>query len=120
MCFTGLIMLIISAVRLPSYEPGGNVIMGLIIAILGFITNTFFWFRYRALTRQEFNVVIGSQQNLYRAKSFVDLVVVTALLAVAIVPSNPITRYVDIIGSIIVACYLLWTGIRTIRENSNS
>ncbi len=116
MCVTGLIMLIIAAIRLPSYEPSGNVISGLVIAILGLITNTYFWFRYRALTREEFNVVINSQQKLYRAKSFVDMCVVTALTTVAIAPSSTVTRYVDIFGSVIVAIYLVWKGIQTIRE----
>ncbi len=113
---SGVVMLTIAAFRLPSYEPYGNVIMGLVIAVLGLLTNTWFWFRYRALTREHFNVVIAAQQKLYRAKSCVDFCVVTALTAIAIAPVHPVTRYVDILGSVIVACYLLWNGLSMIRK----
>ena len=41
-----------------------------------------------------------------------DLCVVTALAAVAIAPAHPATRYVDILGSVTVAGYLLWSGLR--------
>lgn len=115
MSVTGVIMLIIAASRIVSYTPSGNVTLGLVIAILGFITNTWFWLRYRALNRETFNAVIGVQQRLYRAKSLVDMCVVTALTTVALA-STSISRYVDILGSVIVSCYLLWMGIKTIRE----
>ena len=35
----------------------------------------------------------------------------TALAAVAIAPDHPVTRYVDLLGSVVVA-YLLWSGLR--------
>jgi len=116
MACTGFMMLIIAAFRLPSYKPTGNVTMGLVIAVLGLLTNTWFWFRYRALIREQFNVIIAAQQKLYRAKSFVDFCVVVALTAIAIAPVHAVTRYVDILGSVIVACYLLWNGFGTIRK----
>jgi len=74
-----------------------------------------FYVRYRALTRERFDPVITAQQRLYAAKSGVDFCVVAALAAVAIAPSHPVTRYVDTLGSVIITCYLLWTGFRTIR-----
>jgi divalent metal cation (Fe/Co/Zn/Cd) transporter len=113
MACSGVVLLGVALSRLSVFEPGGNVIMGLIIAILGLVTNTWFWWRYRALTREQYSAVIAAQQQLYRAKASVDLCVVTALVAVAIAPAHPLTRYVDLLGSIIVAFYLLWSGLRT-------
>jgi divalent metal cation (Fe/Co/Zn/Cd) transporter len=113
MACSGVVLLGVALSRLSVFEPGGNVTMGLIIAILGLVTNAWFWWRYRALTREQYSAVIAAQQQLYRAKASVDLCVVTALVAVAIAPAHPLTRYVDLLGSIVVAIYLLWSGLRT-------
>lgn len=42
MGFSGVMMLLIAAFRLSAYKPSGNVIMGLVIAVLGLLTNTWF------------------------------------------------------------------------------
>jgi hypothetical protein len=75
--------------------------------------NGWFWRRYTTLTREQYSSVIAAQQQLYRAKASVDLCVLTALAAVAIAPAHPATRYVDILGSVTVASYLLWSGLRS-------
>lgn len=109
---SGIVMLVVAVSRFATFEPGGNVYFGLIIAILGLLTNGFFWWRYTALTQEQYSSVIASQRDLYRAKAFVDLCVVTALATVAIAPGHEATPYVDTLGSIIVACYLLLSGVR--------
>jgi divalent metal cation (Fe/Co/Zn/Cd) transporter len=114
---SGVIMLMVAVSRLSVYQPGGRVTLGLIIAALGLLTNGWFWWRYTVLTREQYSSVIAAQQGLYRAKASVDLCVVAALAAVAIAPDHPATRYVDILGSIFVAGYLLWNGIRLARSH---
>ena len=115
MIVSGLVMLVVALSRATSYEPGGNVIPGLIIAALGLLANGLFWRRYSNLNREEYSSVIAAQQGLYRAKTSVDLCVVIALTMVAIAPAYPATRYVDILGSVAVAGYLLWTGTRMLK-----
>ena len=117
MICSGFVMLFVAVSRFSTYQPGGNVYFGLAIAILGLLANSFFWYRYTILTQEQYNSVIASQRDLYRAKAFVDLCVVTALAAVAIAPDNPVTRYVDVLGSIIVAIYLLWSGLRMAQSH---
>jgi divalent metal cation (Fe/Co/Zn/Cd) transporter len=117
MLFSGTAMLIVALSRLSVYEPSGRVALGLLIAILGLLTNGWFWWRYTVLTREQFSAVIAAQQGLYRAKASVDFCVVTALAAVAIAPTHPATRYVDILGSVMVAVYLLWNGLNTARSH---
>jgi divalent metal cation (Fe/Co/Zn/Cd) transporter len=112
MICSGAVMLIIALSRLSVYEPAGRVTLGLVIAILGLLTNGYFWWRYTVLTREQYSSVIASQQKLYRAKASVDLCVVIALAAVAIAPTHPATRYIDVLGSVMVAGYLLWSGLR--------
>jgi len=114
---SGVVMLVITLSRLSAFEPGGNVMMGLIIAVLGALMNGWFWWRYTVLSREQYSAVIAAQQKLYRAKALVDLCVVTALAAVVIAPFHPVTPYVDLVGSIFVAGYLLWNGLRMAQSH---
>jgi divalent metal cation (Fe/Co/Zn/Cd) transporter len=117
MICSGTAMLVVGVTRLFVYKANGNVIMGLIIAVLGVLTNTWFWLRYAHMARELFDPVIEGQMRLYRAKSCVDLGVVAALTSVAVAPNHPVTQYIDASGCIIVACYLLYNGVDIIRKN---
>lgn len=115
MAISGFVMLGLALSRIASFQPSGNVSLGLVIASLGLVTNSWFWQRYRRMTREHFNPVIASQVTLYRAKAFVDLCVILALSSVAISPAHPLTRYIDLLGSIAVAVYLLWSSLRSFQ-----
>lgn len=117
MICSGMVMALVALSRVSTYEPGGKVHSGLIIAVLGLITNGWFWWRYTTLTREQYSSVIAAQQKLYRAKASIDLCVVIALTAVAVAPAHPATRYVDSLGSVIVAGYLLWSGLRMAQSH---
>ena len=110
-------MLVVGVSRLFVYKVSGNVIMGLIIATMGLSVNAWFWWRYSTMIREEFDLVIAGQRNLYRAKVFVDTAVVIALTSVTIAPNHPITKYIDAIGCIIVSFYLLYNGFDMLRKN---
>ena len=58
----------------------------------------------------------ANRSLMYRAKSLVDCCVTAALLAVAIAPASPVSGWLDMIGSVIVACYLIWCGVKTVWE----
>ena len=115
MCLSGTAMLLIAL--LSENTEKGNVIPGLVIAILGVIANTLFWLKYTKLSRQSHNAILAVQSRLYRAKSLVDACVTIALGTVALFPASDAAYYLDIIGSVIVALYLIWCGFKTIREN---
>lgn len=114
MCLGGTLMLLLAFTT--ENENKGNVIPGLIIALLGVVANTIFWCKYTKLNKAEPNAIIAVQARLYRAKSLVDSCVTIALLSVALFPDAAISFYLDFIGSIIVALYLIWCGIQTILE----
>lgn len=98
----------------------GNVIPGLSVAILGVIANSLFWRKYTRLNRREPNAILAVQARLYRAKALVDICVTTALGSVALFPASGFSYYLDKVGSIIVALYLAWCGVKTIRENGSA
>lgn len=114
MCIGGAIMLVLAFVS--ENEEKGNVIPGLVVALLGVVANTAFFIKYTRLNRAEPNAIIEVQARLYRAKSLVDTCVSVALLSVAIAPESPVSYYLDMIGSAIVALYLLWCGVKTVYE----
>lgn len=113
LALSGLIMLSLTLLSLQSEKPGGNVLFGLAVALLGLIVNVFFWRRYTFLSRGEASLIMDAQRQLYLAKIVVDLCVVTALGAVALLPAAAITRRIDSLGSAAVALYLLWSSQRT-------
>lgn len=95
----------------------GNVIPGLSIAVMGVIANSLFWRKYTKLSKETGNQILSVQACLYRAKTFVDTCVTIALSTVALFPASQAAYYLDMIGSVIVAVYLIYCGIRTIGEN---
>lgn len=117
MCLGGSLMLLLAFSSTNTDK--GNVIPGLVIALLGVVANTLFWRKYTKLNKAEPNAIIAVQARLYRAKSLVDSCVSIALLSVALFPSSQISYYLDLIGSVIVAIYLIWCGIKTIMERMN-
>lgn len=114
MCVGGSFM--VALTFLSETEDKGNVIPGLTIAVLGVIANTIFWRKYTRLNKAEPNAILAVQARLYRAKSLVDSCVTAALLSVAIAPASALSMWLDFIGSLIVAAYLIWCGIRTVLE----
>ncbi|NLM11555.1 MAG: cation transporter [Clostridiaceae bacterium] len=113
MCLSGVAMIFIALFS--SGTEKGNVIPGLVIALLGVITNSWFWMRYRKLNHEKPDAILSAQSSLYRAKSLVDACVVIALTVVTIAPGTQTALYVDLFGSIIVAAYLIMSGIITIH-----
>lgn len=114
MCVGATIMILLAF--LSERGEKGNVVPGLLIAVAGVIANTVFWHRYAKLNRTEPNVILKVQARLYRAKSFVDACVTVALIVVLVAPASGAAFWFDLIGSVIVALYLIWSGIKTIAE----
>ena len=114
MCVGGIFMVLLAFMSDNSDK--GNVIPGLVIAVMGVIANSIFWRKYTHLNKVEPNAILMVQARLYRAKTLVDGCVTIALLSVVIAPGTQISYWMDFVGSLIVACYLVWCGIRTIYE----
>lgn len=114
MCVGGAFM--IGLTLMSDTADKGNVIPGLAIAVLGVIANTAFWLKYTRLNNQSPNAILQVQARLYRAKSLVDGCVTAALLSVLIAPESPVSFWLDFAGSLVVALYLIWCGLRTMAE----
>lgn len=117
MLISGVVMLLISV--LSTSREKGNVIPGLVIAGLGVVVNTWFWFRYRRLNKRTPNSILAVQSRLYRAKSLVDCAVSAALATVVIAPGSDAAYFMDKAGSIVVASYLIVNGVIAMVGKSN-
>jgi len=120
-CFVGAMMgiggnFMVFLALTSSNTDKGNVIPGLAIALMGVIANSIFWRKYTRLNKAEPNAILKVQARLYRAKTLVDGCVTVALLSVVIAPASQVSYLLDFIGSLIVAAYLIWCGVRTVYE----
>ena len=118
MCISGLSMLLLSILS-PDTDKG-NVVSALVIAFLGVVANSIFWRRYTTLFHRLGNAILGVQARLYGAKTAVDTCVVIALAAVLILPGTKVSFWLDRIGSLLVALYMIRCGMMTIREQENN
>ena len=117
MVFSGAVMLLLALFS--EEQDKGNVVPGLVIALLGVIANTLFWRKYTRLNRQTPNAILAVQSRLYRAKALVDACVTTALTAVALYPHSKAAAQLDTLGSVVVAAYLIWCGAGTVLEQAH-
>ena len=115
MCLGGIFMILLAF--LSDNADKGNVIPGLAIALMGVIANTAFWIKYTRLNKKEPNAILQVQSRLYRAKALVDSCVTVALLSVLILPDSPVSYWLDFAGSLIVAVYLIYSGVQVILES---
>ena len=110
-----LLWLFIRGLLNPTY-PEGSVLVGLSIAVLGLLFNVTFYVRYRTFHRRNGDAVMGTQSRLYQAKTMADMNVILALLAVLIFGASSLTLWVDRLGSLIIAGYLMIRGGMMLRQ----
>lgn len=118
MCLAGAVMAVI-AFAIKS-EDKGNVLTGFLAAACGAVTNTIFWVKYTRLNRNEQNAILAVQARLYHAKAVVDICVTVALTVVLISPTSAVSYWLDMIGSLIVAVYMIQCGVRTIYQEAKA
>ena len=114
MCLGGLLMTYLTITN--DNADKGNFIPSLVIALLSAFANSIFWGKYTKLDKKNPNAILKVQARLYRAKTLIDSCVSIALLSLLIAPETLLSFYLDFIGSVIVAIYLLWCGVKTIFE----
>ena len=111
MVISGIIMIAIALTATADNE--GHSVIGLIMPILGVVANSIFWIKYSRLGRETDNKILVVQGDLYRAKTFVDLSVVIALSVVLFAPDPTVAYYFDMIGTVAVSVYLVFTGVKS-------
>ena len=110
----GLIMTVITFTL--HTEDKGNIIPALSIAVLSAAANSLFWLKYTRLHRAGAGAIMGVQARLYRAKTLIDTGITAVLLTIFVAPMSAFAHWLDFSGSLLVALYLTWCGIKTVYE----
>ena len=110
-----LFYLFILALINPSI-PEGSVWLGLSIAILGVCFNGYFMIRYKKFNHQKESFVMDSQSKMYQAKTLVDLNVVIALSSIIIFRNSTLSYWIDTLGTLFIAVYLLLRAYSIFRK----
>lgn len=114
MVICGIIMIVLAITS--SESDKGNVLPSLIIAILSVIANSIFWIKYNKLGIETNNKIFLAQSNLYRAKTFVDSSVVIAFGVMLLSKNATVAHYFDLIGTICVSIYLIFSGAKSLLK----
>ncbi len=93
----------------------GWLLPGLLVAGGGVLVNGWFWVRFRGLNKEETTPIFTAQGGLYRAKTLIDFVVLITLILVGLGWGWSI--YIDPLGSLVIACFLFFSGIKTSRQS---
>ena len=114
MCIGGIIMFVVCL--FVSDTEKGNVIPGLLVSLAGTVANVIFWRRYAYLNKKTPNDIVAVQTRMYSAKSLVNGCVTLALLMIALFPDTLFSYHFDLVGSAVVALYVIFCGARTLFE----
>lgn len=93
--------------RLLNPEPLENPYFGLLFAALGTLGNGFVWMKDYQLYQRSPSPVIEAQWKLFRAKTIATSIVVITLGTSVISTNSAFTLYLDPIGSLVLALFLL-------------
>lgn len=103
--FAAVVFIAVSRIRQP--EPVRQVGWGLVVSIGAAMINLTLWRRNYHLARQEQSPIMESQWRLFRAKAVVNLTVILTLGLSVLLRRFAWSVYIDPIGSLIVAGFLL-------------
>ncbi len=117
---SGLLILVLSihTILVPSL-PEGNIYLGLAIALLGVLFNGYFWWRYLRFNQEKQSAIMDTQGKIYQAKTFVDVNVVIALLSVQVFQGLWASYWIDVIGSFMIAFYLIFRSLQFFTKAKN-
>ncbi len=98
----------------------GWLIPGIIVALVAFVNNFYFWRKYNKIVREESTQIIESQRRLYRSKALGDVVVFLTLISTILLGSYQWHQYIDPAGSVLIALFILGSALKILSEAVNS
>lgn len=87
-----------------------GVILGIVLMLAGVCANTWLWIKNLRVARKEYSPIMESQWRLFRAKAVADFIVLTTLvLSISLRQVVHWAIYIDPIGSLAIAGFLLFS-----------
>ena len=112
MFISGGVVLYSAVNQLLTPEPPGWLIPGMVINGGGLLVNGYFWYKNYQLNQKKDTVLMANQWRFYRAKTLMDLVVLTSLLITNFQLLGELSWLSDPLGSIIVAAFMWFSASR--------
>lgn len=112
-----IIVIIGMVLRLQNPHVTGLLGYGLVLAILSFFVDAYFWRRNLRISQKEQSPVMDSQWRLFRTKALVNVCVILSLAVSMLFRDNPHVVYVDILGSAAVAGFMLFAAYRLLTSS---
>lgn len=109
MCLSGLIMIYVAVATLDGHH--GNMFPSLFLAATGALINVGLVWNYRSMK----NPVLMVQAKLHSTKALLDFGLVAILLTWILCPYDNIRHYADLVGTIVISLYLIWSGLRVLN-----
>lgn len=97
-------------------QPVGRILVGVLVAIGGVAYNAWFWRRYLGIAHQTGSAMFHAQWRLYRAKAAANVTVLVTLVSGSLLKAKAWSASVDAVGSLVVAGFLVASGIATVRK----
>lgn len=110
MCLSGAVMIYVAVANFGGEK--GSVLTSLILAVIGAVINAKLYFNYRTME----NAVLSVQAKLHRVKMLLDCFMSLLLLVWMRLPIEAVRSYADVVGSVLISVYLIWSGIRVLRD----
>jgi len=84
--------------------------LGIALMLMGVCANTWLWIKNYRVSRKEYSPIMESQWRLFRAKAVADLtVLLTLVLSVSLHHVVPWAVYIDPVGSLVIAGFLMFS-----------
>ncbi|MDD1730023.1 MAG: cation diffusion facilitator family transporter, partial [Methanospirillum sp.] len=96
--------------RVQHPSPVGTVGYGVLVSIFSIGVNGYFLYCNHQISKKEHSPVMESQWRLFRVKVFANVSVIVILILSMLFRSDPNVLYFDLIGSVIVCCFMLSTA----------
>lgn len=91
-----------------------NIFMGIVFTVFAGAANSLCWYRNKRLARHAPSPVMESQWRLFRAKTMINLCVLTSLVLSAIFHEHAWSRFIDPLGSMLLASFLLFSSYQLV------
>ena len=109
MCLSGVIMIYVAIATLDGHH--GNMFPSLFLAATGALINVGLVLNYRSMK----NPVLMVQAKLHSTKALLDFGLVAILLTWILCPYDVVRHYADLVGTIVISLYLIWSGLRVLK-----
>ncbi|MDZ4787306.1 MAG: cation diffusion facilitator family transporter [bacterium] len=94
-----------------------NIFWGILFTLLSIVGNAYVWIKSTVLHQRQPSPLAKSQAGLFRAKTFVSVVVLVSLSLSYFFSNTNIALYIDPLGSLVISGFMLYSAIAVLSSS---